>query len=156
MRRLIVIMFMLVVPALVYDPAVVYGETMQVITKENAIRAECNFYSAVKSMVKYADTLEIVSTKGDWYMVKFLDKSGCIHKSALDKTAVKLAKTDGDKHTASKDEVSLAGKGFNPQVEDAYKKKHPELDFNLVTKIEGITVPADKVAKFIKDGGLTE
>ncbi|KWT91060.1 hypothetical protein [Candidatus Magnetominusculus xianensis] len=150
MRKIAVIVILLLVPALVYS------ETMQVITKENAVRADCNFYSAVKAMVKYADTLEIVSTKGDWYMVKFGDKSGCIHKTALNKTAVALAKTEGGKHTASKDEVSLAGKGFNPQVEDAYKKKHPELDFDLVTKIEGFTVPAEKVAAFIKDGGLKE
>ncbi|WP_420266098.1 hypothetical protein [Candidatus Magnetominusculus dajiuhuensis] len=150
MRKIVFIMLLLLVPALVY------GETMQVITKENAIRADCNFFSAVKAMVKYADALEVVSTKGDWYMVSFGGKSGCIHKSALNKTAVQLAKTQGGSHAASNEEVSLAGKGFNPQVEDAYKKKHPDLDFNLVTKVEGFTVPVEKVAMFIKAGGLTE
>ncbi|MCG6553001.1 MAG: hypothetical protein L7F77_11800 [Candidatus Magnetominusculus sp. LBB02] len=149
-RRFAIIAFLLLVPA------AVFGETMHVITKENAVRAECNFFSAVTAAVKYADALEIVSTKGDWYQVKFNGKSGCIHKSALDKTAVNLAKSDKGGHTASSDEVSLAGKGFNPQVEDAYKKKHPELDFNQVTKVEGYTVSAEKVGVFIKDGGLTE
>ncbi|MBF0456657.1 MAG: hypothetical protein HQK99_02030 [Nitrospirae bacterium] len=150
MKRFAVIILLLLIPV------VVYGETMQVITKENAVRAECNFFSTVTVMVKYADALEIVSTKGDWYMVKFGGKSGCIHKSALDKTAVKLAKSESGSHAASSDEVSLAGKGFNPQVEDAYKQKHPELDFNLVAKVEGYTVAAERVSEFIKDGGLTE
>ncbi|MBF0320230.1 MAG: hypothetical protein HQL01_10570 [Nitrospirae bacterium] len=156
MKKLLGILTLLLVPALLAVPSYVFGETMQVVTKENAVRAECNFFSAVRAMVKYADTLDILSTKGDWYLVKFGDKEGCIHKSALNKTAVQLTKSEGGKHSASKDEVSLAGKGFNPQVEDAYKKKHPEMDFNLVTEIEGYTVQAEKLGEFVKVGGLTE
>jgi hypothetical protein len=52
------------------------------------------------------------------------------------------------------DEVALAGKGFNPEVESAYRAKHPEMDFAQVDKIEGFKVEPAALQVFIKEGDL--
>jgi hypothetical protein len=67
-------------------------------------------------------------------------------------SGVSAAKTS----SASEDEVALAGKGFNPQVEESYKRKHAELDFNKVDRIEKFKIPEDELVIFIRDGGLDQ
>ncbi|GBD98604.1 hypothetical protein BMS3Abin07_00628 [bacterium BMS3Abin07] len=132
-----------------------YAETANVITRENAIRKECRFFSPIKAIVKYNDELQIISQEGDWFHVKFGNIAGCIHKSAIRKKSFSLSGLLGtEARAASSNEVALAGKGFNPQVESSYKQKHPELDFRTVDRIENYNVPGDKLKAFIKSGGL--
>ena len=141
---------------LVLIPAVVSAEKAKVITKENAIRKDCKFFSTVKTKVKYEDDLEIISQEGDWFKVKFGKTKGCIHKSAIEKKKFSLTGLLGSgSEDTSSDEVALAGKGFNPQVESSYKKKHPDLNFGLVDEIESYTVSDKRLKNFIKKGGLT-
>ncbi len=150
-KALIIVLF-----GLFLIPAVVSAEMAKVITKENAIRKDCKFFSSVKAKVKYEDDLEILSQEGDWFKVKFGKTKGCIHKSAIEKKEFSLAGLLGSSsEDTSSDEVALAGKGFNPQVESSYKKKHPDLNFGLVDEIEGYTVSDKRLKSFIKKGGLT-
>jgi len=133
-----------------------HAETAKVITKTNAIREECRFFSPVKAAVQYNDVLEIISQEGDWFKVTYKGIEGCIHKSAIEKKTVDLLGIIGTGGTTSKDEVALAGKGFNPQVEKSYRQKHPGMRFSLVDIIEGYQVPEKKVMEFINDGALRQ
>ena len=131
------------------------AETVSVITKENAIRTSCRFFAPVLVVVRYNDKLEVISQEGDWFMVKFKNIEGCIHKSAVQKQTFKFTDLGlGESKSATEDEVALAGKGFNPEVEDAYKKENPELKFELVDTIEGIDIPEEKYIDFIEEGEL--
>lgn len=137
----------------------VYAETLRVVTQDNVIREDCNFVSRVKAKVKYNDQLEVISKDADWYRVKIHNIKGCIHKTAVTEKQVSLSGSGlfgSQSHTASKDEVALAGKGFNPEVEASFKNKHPELDFAIVDKIETYKVSEDNLRKFIKSGGLNQ
>lgn len=135
-------------------PSLAFADKLKVVTRENAIRKDCKFFSPVRTKVKYDDVIDLVSQSGDWYKVKYGNVKGCIHKSAVEVKKFKLAGLLGKKTEASTDEVALAGKGFNPQVESAYKGKHPELDFELVDKIEELDVPQEQLVDFIKKGKL--
>src|SRR5919109_3748015 len=113
------------------------AETATVITKENAIRETCRFFAPVKATVHYGDALEVVSQEGDWFQVNFRGVQGCIHKSAISKKSFSLSKITGSqKQSTSGQEVALAGKGFNPQVESAYRSQNPQLKFGEVNSIE--------------------
>lgn len=131
------------------------AESARVVTRENAIRSECRFFAPVKVKVRYNDRLTILGQKGDWFLVSFRGVKGCIHKSALEQKSFRLSSLIGTGGGATSEEVSLAGKGFNPQVESAYKGKHPNLDFRTVDIIEGFKVPPAELEKFLKEGGLT-
>ena len=155
MRRLaidIVLLVALICPASTVGAA----DTVRVITRENAIRSDCRFFAPVKAKVRYHDQLTVFGKSGDWYRVGFKGIKGCIHKSAVEEKGFRLGSLAGTGGKASSDEVSLAGKGFNPQVESSYKGKHPELDFRTVDVIEGYKVPTEELDEFLRSGGLTE
>ncbi len=132
-----------------------HAETATVITKENAIRESCRFFSPVKAAVHYNDALEVISREGDWFHVEFRGVQGCIHKSAIQKKSISLSNIVGSKkRSTSEEEVALAGKGFNPQVEAAYKSKNQSLNFGAVDSIESYKIPENKLRAFILNGKL--
>ena len=55
---------------------------------------------------------------------------------------------------ASGDELALAGKGFNYDVEADFKAKNQNVNFTWVDKMEKIKVPAASMQQFLKDGGI--
>jgi hypothetical protein len=132
-------------------------EILTVVTKENAIRESCRFFSPVKATVHYGDALEVISQEGDWFQVKFRGAQGCIHKSAISKKSFSLSElnvTGSQKQSTSGQEVALAGKGFNPQVEAAYRNQNPQFKFGEVNAIEGYKVSESRFIEFIRIGKL--
>lgn len=153
MRRFFVVSLFLVLAS----AGIASAETLSVVTKENAIRETCRFFAPVKIKVSYGDKLEVTAREGDWVKVKFKSAAGCIHSGAVTERKLSLTGVEGQSGTsATSDEVALAGKGFNPQVEAAYRRNHPELDFQKVNSIQGYRVPDDQVRNFLRNGGLRE
>lgn len=131
------------------------AETLRVVTRENAIRSECRFLAPATKKVKYRDELLLLSREGDWMRVSFQGAKGCIHKTALEKKSFSLASGFAAQGSGvSSGEVALAGKGFNPQVEQRFREGHPEYDFRLVDQLEKSVVPLENLRKFITEGGL--
>lgn len=133
-----------------------WAETITVITKENAIRESPKFFSSVKALVKYGDVLSVVGKEKDWYKVKFRNISGYIHNTAVEERVVSPHLGNYPTTSTSEGEITLAGKGFNPQVERAYKGKYPHMRYDLVDKIEKYDVADKDIVYFIKSGGLLE
>lgn len=134
-------------------PSLAMPETLRIITKENTVRKENRFFSPVLFYVRYGDALEGIGKEGDWHKIRFKGKEGWVHKTAVTARKVKLK----DVKTADKarhDEVALAGKGFNPEVEGSYKEKHPEAAYHLVDKIEAKKISDEELESFIKEGRL--
>jgi hypothetical protein len=151
MKLLIIALFMIIAAS-----TPVRAETVTVITKQNAIRTSCKFFSPVKATVGYDDVLEVVSKEGDWFHVTFKGVEGCIHKSAVQKKSLSLSKLTGSQGKGtSGEEVALAGKGFNPQVEAAYKNKNPELNFGAVDRVESYKISDSELMQFIQKGELS-
>ncbi|MHB8882310.1 MAG: hypothetical protein ACYC69_12485 [Thermodesulfovibrionales bacterium] len=135
--------------------AVSSADQARIITKENALREDCRFFSPVKKKVHLNDLIEITSKEGDWLRAKHKGTAGCIHKSAVDEKNLDISGVSGSRsHTASGSEVALAGKGFNPQVERSFREKHPDLDFKAVDAIEASRPPDGSIRKFISSGAL--
>lgn len=136
-------------------PVTAFSETLKVITKENVIRKENRFLSKILLQVRYGDEMEGIGRKGDWYRVKFKGKEGWIHKTAVESKKIGLGGILGSGKTKH-EEVALAGKGFNPEVEKSYRNKHPEAKYHIVDKIEAIKLSEDDIASFIKKGNLKD
>lgn len=136
--------------------ALSWAETVTVITKQNAIRESPRFFSAVKAYVKYGDILNVINIEKDWYRVKFRNISGYIHKTAVQERTFSNYGSYSPSTTSSEAEITLAGKGFNPQVEKVYKNQHPQMRYDLVDRIERYDISEKELASFIKAGGLSE
>ncbi len=132
------------------------AETVQVTTRENAVRNECRFFAPVKLKVVLGDRLDVSGRKGDWYLVSARGVSGCIHKSAVESRNFSSSGRGAATGAASTDEVSLAGKGFNPQVEAGYRASGKDLNYDAVDEIGRLTVSEKSLESFIKQGGLIQ
>lgn len=132
-----------------------HAETVTVSVRESAIRADCRFFSPVRAKVRSSDQLTVTAKNGDWYKVAGKGVNGCIHKSAVQTRSYFFSGESGSgKSSASENEVSLAGKGFNPQVESAYRAKNSDLDFSLVDSVQQYQVTDDSLKRFMEAGGL--
>ena len=130
----------------------VFAKSLVVQSKENAIRQECKFVSPIVIKVKYRDQLEIVSQDSDWFMVKFEDVEGCIHKSALTLKTINLRnlQANNPKDTQAQ-EVSLAGKAF---FEEAHTESSPQVTYGVVEAIEMDYISLKQVKDFANKGYL--
>ncbi len=60
------------------------------------------------------------------------------------------------KSAASAEEVALAGKGFNKQVEEKYKANNPSVNFIAVDRMLKLKVTPRQLKSFLEKGKLGE
>lgn len=129
---------------------------MNVQVQSGQIRSTPTYFGNVVATLVYGAAVDVLQTKGDWLQVKAPQgQVGWMHKSAL--TTKKVAMSSGSttaKAGASTDELALAGKGFNSDVEREYKAKNKNLNFAAVDLMEKIKIPATEVQAFLQAGGV--
>ncbi|HPQ81127.1 MAG TPA: SH3 domain-containing protein [bacterium] len=130
--------------------------TMNVQVRSSTVRATPNYLGASAGTVSYGQQVKIVEEQGNWYRIE--KPSGWLPKADVTKSKVAV---DPDQKFAgrggSHDEVALAGKGFNPQVEQKFKGDNPNLQraFSDVNKVEAMKVPEAGIKSFMRAGKLT-
>jgi hypothetical protein len=133
------------------------GESAKIVVKETALREQCKFLSPATIKLQYNDSVDILSRESDWFKVAFGKARGCLHKSALEARTYSLSGVSGTRGgVASQEEVSLAGKGFTPEVEASYKKQHRDFNYQAVDTVEKYRVSDETLRKFVRDGGLRQ
>ena len=131
---------------------------MSIQVKKGAVRSSPSFLGRIVAQLKYGDQVAVQGAKGSWY---FIDRpkgrtDGWVHSSALSKKRIVLNPGASDvEQAASSDEITLAGKGFNQQVENDFKSKNPQVDFTWINKMEKMTVSQNQIQVFIKEGQLS-
>lgn len=130
--------------------------TMSVQVKDAPVRAAPSFVGQVVGTLAYGDQVEIQQTQGAWSKVAGAGVTGWIHTSALSSKKIVLAAGQTQaKVAASGDELALAGKGFNSDVEAQFKAGHKDIDFTWINRMEKIRIPAAEMQAFLKDGDVT-
>jgi hypothetical protein len=82
---------------------------------------------------------------------------GWIHSQAVQSGKLIVAAMDKSlKTSATADEVALAGKGFNKQVEDEYKSRNKGMNYGDVDRMLKIRITPDELRRFLMDGKLAE
>lgn len=131
---------------------------MSVQIKQGELRARPSFLGTIVARLSYGDQVEMRGRQGSWLKVRFERQGveGWMHSSALTTKKIVLRAGDQDaRQAASSDELALAGKGFNQQVEDAYKTKNPNIDFAWIDKMEKIVVSQNDMRVFLQEGQVT-
>jgi len=128
---------------------------MNVQVRNGKVRATPSQLGAVVATVEYGATIQAGALQRGWYPVTTTDgKKGWLHESALSKKAIAMRAGTTDVTTGvSSDEVALAGKGFNEQVE-AKLKKDGKLDYTWVDRMAAFAVGVDQIIKFRTQGNL--
>lgn len=130
---------------------------MSVQVKTGHLRATPSFLGKILMTVSYGERVEVREEKGAWSLVRFPGTTGegWIHASALTSKKIVLRAGASDvSQTATSDEIALAGKGFNKQVEVEFKAKNPNLDFAWIDRMELMVVTQEQMQQFLNEGEL--
>ena len=102
------------------------AKEMSVQVRDGQLRNRASFLGAVTAQVAYGDRVTVNQTQAGWCEVAKADGAkGWIHESALTpKRVVMSSGTTDARSGASGEEVALAGKGFNSDVEREFKAKN--------------------------------
>ena len=128
---------------------------MSVQVREGILREKPSFLGKKVAEIFYGEMVEVLQESGDWSKVKLPGKgpSGWVHTSSLTEEEIVLGAGQADvSHSATGDELALAGKGFNQQVENEYRSRNPKVDFAWIDKMEQFRVSPEQVQAFLDEG----
>lgn len=129
---------------------------MSVQVQTSPLRATPSPLGRVIATLQHADRVEIVSKQTGWMQVRGPGgQTGWVNESALTKSKIVLkAGADDVSRSASGEELALAGKGFNSDVEADFKAKNSNIDFTWIDRMQKIVVSDQEAVSFLKEGGL--
>ena len=149
--------FILLAFLLVFAAAGNAGKMMSVQVKTGDVRATPTFLGKIVATLAYGDRVEVLESRESWFRVAPAGKgaAGWMHSSALSEKKIVLKAGANDAQVAaSGGELALAGKGFNADVEAEFKARNRNLDFSVIDRMQAVDVPQEKIALFLKEGGL--
>lgn len=140
---------------LAISATVALATPMSVQVRNCKVRATPSQLGRVVATADYGAVLEAGALQKGWYPVTTADgKTGWLHESALSRKPIAMRAGANDVATgASSDEVALAGKGFNEQVE-AKLRKDGTLDYTWVDRMSAFKTGVDEIVKFRTQGNL--
>lgn len=133
-------------------------EMANVVVKQGALRSLPSFIGEIITNLSYGQSVEVAQKTNGWARVRVAStgQTGWMHGSALSQRPVTL-KSGSLKagHSATGDELALAGKGFNREVEQQFKAKNPGIDFAWVNTMENFTISDREMQLFLQEGQVT-
>lgn len=128
---------------------------MSVQVRNAKVRATPSQLGKAVATVDYGAVVEAGAAQNGWCQVTMPDgTTGWLHESALTKKRIAMSAGTSDAATGvSSDEVALAGKGFNEQVE-AKMRADGKLDYTWVDRMSQFQVTPDQITSFRVQGNL--
>jgi hypothetical protein len=133
-------------------------EAMSVQVREGQLRAQPSFLSALVANLAYGERVQTLGEQGSWRQVSTSQgATGWMHVSSLTAKRVVLQSGQGMAGGgASGEEMALAGKGFNKEVEADFATHNRGADFATVNKMEqSYRFTPQQLTAFVQEGGLT-
>ena len=151
MRKVLI----LAMSATVILTSIARADRMSVQVQDGQVRATPSFLGAVIAKLPYGSSVEAQPEQNGWMQVQTATgQQGWMSASSL--TTKKIAMTAGGAGAsgASSDELALAGKGFNSDVEKEFKKENPNISFAAVDKMSKIKITPHEMQKFLAEGSV--
>ncbi len=133
------------------------AQMMSVQVREGQLRGQPSFLAAVLATLPYGSQVQVIEEQGGWRKVGAGQTTGWMHLSALSEKKIELKPGAGQvQGGASREELALAGKGFNKDVEADFKAKNREANFAAVDQMEQSHLMGEaQLAEFLQEGGVT-
>jgi hypothetical protein len=140
--------------ALLVAGAAAATETVTVIVKKASIRRDRQFYAPTLAEGRLGESFPVQAREQGWVKVGMKTSAGWLHESAV--SAKKVAASSAGPAGGGVDDrdVASASKGFNPQVEDQYRKRNPTANYAAVDRMETLGTSDAAVESFVRDGGI--
>jgi len=128
------------------------GGTMYVAVKTVELKSAAGFFASAKGNLAYGAAVTVLQIDDKWAEVKSVSSpsvSGWVSIANLSAKRVVSNTSTG----ATAQEVALAGKGFNQEIENAYKSGG-KLNYADVDRTEAQKVSSRELRDFISEGRL--
>jgi SH3-like domain-containing protein len=129
------------------------GKTLYVSTKTAQVKASTGFFARTRGTLVYGEPVTVLREQGVWVEIRSASRSpvsGWMKSAGL--TARRIT-AGGSAVSASANELALAGKGFNEEVEKSYQDGN-NLDYSAINSMEARTVSEDELYAFLEEGHL--
>ena len=130
---------------------------MSVQVKKGAVRSTPSFLGRIIASLNYGDRVAVKEENNSWskIVVPGIFTEAWIHSSALSNKKIILKPGASDvEQAASNDELTLAGRGFNQEVEREFRSQNPRMDFTWIDRMEKMVVFQSEIQAFVKVGEL--
>ena len=129
------------------------GRTLYVSVKTLTLKSGTGFFDNSNGTLKYGDRVTVIRVDGKFAEVKSAGDSSLTGWTAIANLSTRRV-APGNSDTISAQEVALAGKGFNQEVENSYNSRKKNLGYADVDKTEAITFREDDLKNFLEEGHL--
>ena len=129
------------------------GGTLYVATKTVELKASTGVFARTNATLNYGDRVTVLSVDGKWVEVRSVSSPSLTGWTASANMTAKQV-VAGSTTTATASEVALAGKGFNQEVEESYKKSG-NFNYADVDRTEAISVNLAELFRFLEEGRLS-
>jgi hypothetical protein len=154
MKKLSVFMIMSFATVGFLSAQVARGGTLYVAVKTVTLKSSTGFFATNRGTLNYGDVVTVLQVSGKFVEVRSAANSSLTGWTASANLSAKQI-VSGNTSSVSARETALAGKGFNQEVEDAYKTKG-NLNYADVDRVEAVTVRETDLLRFLEDGHLSK
>ena len=129
------------------------GKTIYVAIKAGNLKATADSFAKNTAPVKYGDSFKVVEEKDKWVEVQGVDNPSLRGWIASANVTTRKIVVSGSSTSASADELALAGKGFNQEVERSYRKSE-SLNYDAIDSMETLKISDKEIQDFLDEGHL--
>lgn len=128
-------------------PALAWAEPMYVQVDKTRLLAKPSAFAKARATLAYRTQVDVRGKQGAYYLVQTAQGAGFVAAASLNPKKPKYAaRLSGD--YVSSEEVAMATKGFNAQVETDYRQKNPSLPYGDLDRWEKATTVAEPVKRY--------
>ena len=127
------------------------GGSAWIASKSADLKSSTWFFAGKRGTLALGDQVTVLQINGNNAEVRSAANSSLSGWTSVSNLSARRIVASGAGASAS--EVALAGKGFNQEVEDAYKSGG-SLNYADVDRTEAITVPLEELYRFVTEGHL--
>ncbi len=133
------------------------GNRLCIQVKDAQLRTAPSFMGKIVATLPYGSEVTVTTESGGWANVELADgTTGWLHGSALTRENIRLTSgAESVDRYASSDEVALAGKGFNAEIEARYRAENDSLDYSWIDRMENDTITPEEIDRFVREGDLS-
>ncbi|MCL2008052.1 MAG: hypothetical protein FWG77_08210 [Treponema sp.] len=129
------------------------GSTAWVSARTVTLKSSTWFFASNRGSVSYGDQVSVIQLSGNWAEVRSTTNPSLTGwMAAANLSTRRIIPTEGP-GGATASEVALAGKGFDRDIENAYRARG-HLNYSDVDRTEGLNVAESELLRFLTEGRL--
>jgi uncharacterized protein YgiM (DUF1202 family) len=130
------------------------GNTAYVTARTVKVKSSTGFFAGSRGTLSYGAQVTVLQVNGKWAEIRSAGSPSITGWIASSNLTTRRISASGGGTSASASEIALAGKGFNEEVENAYKAGG-NLNYADVDKTETLQVSEEDLYQFVTEGHLS-